>query len=256
MSKEKQEGKKVVLITGGASDTGKVLATRLAGEGHQVIITVREQAQTHRLIEDRKSKGTGFQVEVLDVTSPTSISGLIGIVTGQFGRIDVLINQIGYGLAGPIEDTSPEEAHTLFDLNFMGVHRVIRSVLPVMRQHHDGLIINMTSEFGNRGIPMLGFYCASKFALEAYSEALLEEVKPHNIRVCLVQPAMGTSTLSKKIELSVQSVSEHSPYYHRTTGMLRQLRMKYRTEAEPERIAGVIAGLIGEAKPRFRNLVE
>jgi short-subunit dehydrogenase len=119
----------------------------------------------------------------LDVTSDKSVNACIRAVIKRTGHIDILINNAGYGLSGAIEETSIQEAKSQFETNFFGAVRMVKTVLPIMRQQRRGQIINIRSMGGVVGNPFLGFYSASKFALEGYTEALHHEVKRFNITV-------------------------------------------------------------------------
>lgn len=169
---------KNVLITGTSSGFGKVMAEHLTKKGYNVIGTSRTPD---------KVKAT-YKLFQLDVRNDESVNAAIERFTKEVGNIDVLINNAGNGLAGAIEDTSIEEAKAQLETNFFGVVRVTKTVLPKMRAQKSGLIINISSIGGLIGLPFQGFYSASKFALEGYTEALRMEMKPFNIQIINVNP--------------------------------------------------------------------
>jgi NAD(P)-dependent dehydrogenase (short-subunit alcohol dehydrogenase family) len=170
--------KKVVLITGISSGFGKETAIQLLNKGHKVYGTLRQ------------NNGTvpGINVLHLDLTKPDTIDSAVREVLDREGRIDVVINNAGMHLGGPIEITPPEDFQRQIDTNLNGVIHIIRNVLPAMRQQGGGLIINISSIGGLMGLPFQGFYSTVKFALEGISQSLRMEVRAFSIKVVLVNP--------------------------------------------------------------------
>jgi short-subunit dehydrogenase len=153
---------KKILITGASSGIGKVVGEYLTKKGHSVIGTSRDP--------DRQQ--VEFEMIKLDVTDDASIDNAFQILFDRFDKIDVLINNAGFGICGPIESTSIKEAKDQFETNYFGVVRVTNKLLPHFRINKSGLIINISSLGGLIGMPFQGHYSASKFALEGYTEAL------------------------------------------------------------------------------------
>ena len=168
----------VILITGASSGFGKITAQMLSAQGHIVYGTSR------KLSEDMNE----VKMLVVDVTNSPSIRQAIDRILSEQGRIDVLINNAGMGIGGALELATEKEVNIQMNTNFFGVVNMCREVLPVMRKNRKGKIINISSIGGVMGIPYQGFYSASKFAVEGYSEALALEVHPFNIKVCVVEP--------------------------------------------------------------------
>lgn len=171
---------KTVLITGASSGIGKIIAEYLSQRGYRVVGTSRSKNQ--------ESGVRSFEMLQLDVTSDESVAGLMKYLSDQQLTVDVLINNAGYGLAGPLENFSMEEAKAQFETNFFGVVRMVNAFLPVMRSQGGGTIINTGSMAGLIGLPFQGHYTASKFALEGYLAALRMEVLPFNINVFNINP--------------------------------------------------------------------
>jgi len=169
-----------VLITGCSSGIGRDLAQRLTTSGYTVVATARKAETLDDLPAALKLP--------LDVTQAESVKQAVDCALQRFGRIDVLVNNAGYALPGAIEEISDEQIHQLFDVNVFGVIRMIRAVVPHMRHQGAGRIINMSSIAGKRAIPVNGTYCATKFALEALSDALRLELAPFGIQVVLIEP--------------------------------------------------------------------
>lgn len=174
----------VILVTGASSGIGRAIVDRLSREGHRVIGTSR---RAPGFPEGPVGPG-GAAMIPLDVTDQPSVDTAVSYVYEQYGRIDVLINNAGFGVAGSVEDTSPEEAIAQFDTNFFGVHRMVRSVLPIMRAQHSGRIVTVGSVAAILTVPFQGLYSATKHALEALMESVRIECRPFGVKGVLVEP--------------------------------------------------------------------
>ena len=179
---------KTVLITGASTGIGRACAELFLAEGWNVAATARRP----ETLADWASADRALALS-LDVTDEPSIAAALDAVRARFGAIDVLVNNAGIGLAGPIEAISTEQLQRHFATNLFGLAAVTRAVLPAMRQRGEGLIINVSSIVGRIGVPFLGAYSASKFAVEGLTEAIHYELQPFGVRVKLVEPA-GTRT--------------------------------------------------------------
>ncbi|MCR9064279.1 MAG: oxidoreductase [Cytophagales bacterium] len=177
--------KKVWFITGVSSGLGKQLAKEVLSQGQIVVGTFRKQAQVEEF--NKQNPGSSFGV-LIDVASSQMIIEGVKSIIDQFGKIDVLVNNAGYGVMGSVEEISDEEVRRQFEVNVFGVLTTLRSVLPNMRKARTGHIINITSIAGRIGSQGLGIYNGSKFALEGIGEALAAELKPLNIKVTNVEP--------------------------------------------------------------------
>ncbi len=179
---------KTILITGASTGFGRDTAETLARAGHKVFASMRDpEAKNHAHAE--ALRGQNIEVVELDVTDSKSVDRAVAAVIAKAGRIDVLINNAGVAAAGVSEAFTPEQATALFDVNVIGLHRVTRAVLPNLRHHKDGLIINFSSILGRVTFPFFGIYGASKFAVEALTDSLRYEVSQLGIDVVLVQPS-------------------------------------------------------------------
>jgi NAD(P)-dependent dehydrogenase (short-subunit alcohol dehydrogenase family) len=168
----------VVLVTGAASGIGRACVEHLAAKGHRVYGGDIDPQPV-----------PGVTMLRLDVTDERSAAAAIERIMDEAGRIDVLVNNAGFGIAGSIEDTSIEEARSQLEVNFFGVFQMARAALPQMRHQSRGLIINISSIGGLIALPFQGLYSASKFAVEGFTEALRMEVRPFGVDVVLVEPA-------------------------------------------------------------------
>ncbi|MEI6948486.1 SDR family oxidoreductase [Paraflavisolibacter sp. H34] len=178
---------KVILITGASTGLGATLAGYLAGKGHTVYATSRHIEQG----------SAAYNVLNMDVGSEESIRRAVETIVQRHGRIDVLINNAGLGIAGPIESVAAADVQRVFDTNVLGVIRTSQAVLPSMRQQRSGLIINISSIGSETGLPYRGVYSASKAALDRITEALRIELAPFGVQACYVQPGGIRTDINK-----------------------------------------------------------
>jgi NADP-dependent 3-hydroxy acid dehydrogenase YdfG len=176
---------KVWFITGTSSGFGRALAEEVLAKGERVVATARKPEVLRDLTQ--KYPDTARAVK-LDVTNLEEVKSAISEAINEFGRIDVLVNNAGYALVGAIEETSDEQIRQQFDTNLFGVLNVTREALPILRGQKSGHIVNIGSAVGFVAYPSLGYYSATKFALEGLSEALAAEVAPHGIKTTIVEP--------------------------------------------------------------------
>jgi NAD(P)-dependent dehydrogenase (short-subunit alcohol dehydrogenase family) len=207
-------GARVLVITGAASGLGRAVAETMAARGWWVFATMREPARPEgaALRALASEKGWRLETPALDVTSDTSVGACAAHVfetTG--GRVDVLLNNAGFMLAGPLEETSPDELAAQLDTNVVGVHRVTRAFLPAMRARGEGCLAFVGSVSGRVALPFIAGYHASKWALAAWVEGLRYEVAPFGLRVVLFEPGPFATELHAK-ERRARETDTRSPY--------------------------------------------
>ncbi len=178
--------KKVWLITGCSSGFGHELAKQLLEGGHQVAVTARNTAKVQDLVEINSDNSLAIE---LDVTNKEQVAVAIAKAESHFGKIDVLVNNAGFGYFGAIEESDEASVRSMFEANFWGLAEMTRAVLPKMRERRSGAIVNISSIGGFVGNPGVGYYNATKFAVNGFSEALMKEVKPLGIKVINVMPS-------------------------------------------------------------------
>lgn len=176
---------KTVLITGASTGIGRVTAQMFADRGWNVAATMRTPEKS-----DLATKSDRIRLFKLDVTDQASVDAAVRDVIAQFGAIDVVVNNAGYGLLGPFEAQTDEQIRRQFETNLFGVLNVTRAVLPHMRERKQGRIINVGSAAGRMTIPLYSMYSATKWALEGFSEGLWLELRQHNIKVKIIEPGM------------------------------------------------------------------
>lgn len=229
-----------VLITGVSSGIGQATAQLLDQRGFTVFGTSR----------NRDGVATpGVHMLPLDVCLNQSVEACVSAVLKESGRLDILINNAGYAFIGAIEEAALEEAKSQFETNFFGVMRMVKAVLPIMRKQGSGQIINVSSLVGIAPLPFAGYYSASKFALEGFTEALRHEVKPFNIKVSLVEPAFIKTNFMRNRELAVNHISDYDPWRKRVSDTVGQ---READGAEPTLVAECIGHIVESKSPGLR----
>jgi NAD(P)-dependent dehydrogenase (short-subunit alcohol dehydrogenase family) len=236
--------KKIVLITGVSSGIGQATAQLLAQHGFAVFGTSRDPSSVETM--------SGVEVLPLDVRSDELVNSCVDTVVKRTGRLDILVNNAGYSLVGPIEEALLEEAKAQFETNFFGVVRMVKKVLPIMRKQASGQIINISSGAGLTPLPFVGFYSASKFALEGYTEALRHEVKPFHIRVSLVEPGYIKSHLRQNQQFATDQISDYDPWRKRASGVRHEWEERL---PEPTLVAECALCIVGSKSPKLRYRV-
>jgi short-subunit dehydrogenase len=241
--------KSVVLITGASRGIGLACARHLANNNCIVYGTSRNP----ETVPGQKSPDD-FHMIQMDVNDSESVRvGIQQIITEQ-GQIDVLINNAGIVLAGPLEQTAIDEAKLQFETNFFGVARVCKTVLPYMRDKRAGLIINIGSMAGLFGLPYEGFYSSSKFAIEGYSEALSNEVYSFGIKVVIVEPG-DHDTDQATYRIIIKDAYTDPDYSARFKSTMDVIYSDETSGNDPHRVAVRILRIIRSKKPRLRYVV-
>jgi NAD(P)-dependent dehydrogenase (short-subunit alcohol dehydrogenase family) len=230
---------RVWLITGCSSGFGRMLVEKLLPRGECVAATAREVAQLEGL---GPAGGEGLLCAPLDVTRGAQIRRAVELTLARFGRIDVLVNNAGYGYFSLQEDGDIDEIRRLFETNVFGLIRLTQAVLPAMRQAGSGVVVNLSSVAGRVAFPRSGFYNASKFAVEALSEALYYEVAPLGIRTVIVEPGSFATDFVPRSAVREEKMNHHtSPYDRLNEGWNRRMSQVLVKGQDP---AQVVAGII------------
>lgn len=235
--KKNEHSSKIIFITGASSGIGFATAEYLSTQGYKVYGTSRRPENNTNI--------TKFELLKMDVCDEASVKSVVDSIIQKEGRIDVLVNNAGYGIGAAIEDTTPEMAEAQVNTNFFGLYRVQHYVLKQMKAQDSGLIINLSSIGGVIGLPYQGLYSASKFAVEGMTEALYKELYSSNIRVCMIEPgdfktgftASRENVISKNESLNKsRDIIEHDE----------------QSGQPPIKIAQLIAKLICKKRPKLR----
>lgn len=228
---------KVWLITGSSTGLGRALAQAVLERGYHLVATARQPEQLKELNDRYPDRVTTI---ALDVTNAQSIQQAIEAALNAYNRIDVLVNNAGYGTVGAIEEVNDDDIRRQFDTNLFGAINVTRAVLPTLREQRSGHILNISSANGISAFAGVGIYSATKFALEAISEALAQEVKPLGIKVTIIEPGSSRTNFSSR---ALSTLSHQINDYAQTSGKIVQ-RLQERDGKQPNDPAKAAAAMI------------
>jgi NAD(P)-dependent dehydrogenase (short-subunit alcohol dehydrogenase family) len=240
--------KRVWMITGASRGMGAEITAAALAQGDAVVATARKSSA----ITDALGSQPGLLAVDLDVTSESAALQAVKLAMEHFGRVDVLVNNAGYGLAGAVEESSAEEVRSIFDTNVMGLLNVTRAVLPRMRSQRSGHVINMSSLGGYQVGAGFGVYGSTKFAVEGLSEALHAELTPLGIHVTVVEPGyFRTDFLDSSSAMEARNVIAD---YAETAGKVRVSARAYshRQPGDPKRLAQALLTLVSAENPPLR----
>jgi NAD(P)-dependent dehydrogenase (short-subunit alcohol dehydrogenase family) len=240
--------KRVWMITGASRGMGAEITAAALAHGDAVVATARKSSA----ITNAPGSQPGLLAVDLDVTNESAALQAVKLAMEHFGRIDVLVNNAGYGLAGAVEESSAEEVRSIFDTNVMGLLNVTRAVLPHMRSRRSGHVINMSSLGGYRVGAGFGVYGSTKFAVEGLSEALHAELSPLGIHVTVVEPGyFRTDFLDSSSAMEAKNVIAD---YAETAGKVRASARAYnhRQPGDPKRLAQALLTLVSAGNPPLR----
>jgi NAD(P)-dependent dehydrogenase (short-subunit alcohol dehydrogenase family) len=233
----------IALVTGASSGVGRATVVALAARGYRVFGTSRRPGG---------DAPADVEMVALDVRDYASVAACVQTVSGAGGRLDLLVNNAGYEQAGAAEELSLDEARAQFETNFFGVVRMVKAVLPLMRRQGAGRIINVSSLAGLAPIPFMAIYSASKFALDGWTEALRQEVKPFGIHVSQVEPGFLKTAMMTNRQGPAATIADYDRWRERAAAAIRAAE-----EAGPggEIVAEAIAAIAASATPKLRYLV-
>jgi NAD(P)-dependent dehydrogenase (short-subunit alcohol dehydrogenase family) len=247
-----------ILITGATSGIGRGLALRLAAAGHHVIASGRGQTALDALQTEAAGKGLHLETVLLDVTNSASIDAARDEVDRRTSSkgLDVLINNAGYALYGPLEVLKKEDIQAQFETNVFGLLAVTRAFIPHMRERHAGRIINISSVMGRVSFPYTGAYNATKYSVECFSDTLRSELAPFGIQVVIIEPSTTRSGFWKRDTVALSKYATADSPYAESLGIteryLRGLEVK---GVEPERVVRVVELAVEAIHPKARYLV-
>jgi NAD(P)-dependent dehydrogenase (short-subunit alcohol dehydrogenase family) len=248
--------RRVAIVTGSSSGFGLLTTVELAKAGFRVVASMRDIGRRELLDKAADSAGVGANIDVrqLDVTNFTGMPAFVEQVITDYGRIDVLLNNAGFAVAGFIEDLKLEEIRAQFETNFFGHVALTKAVLPVMRQQRSGHIIMVSSISGLHGSPTISSYSASKHALEGWSESLRIEVNSLGIKVVLVEPgSFQTDIWTRNARIAEKAFGGAS--INRERGERMRDRIQQLPKKDPIAVARVIAQIAQDPNPKLRYVV-
>ena len=245
---------KVAVVTGASSGIGFETALALAREGYHTYATMRDITKSDKIKELGEKDGLKINVLELDVDNDDSVKVAIKKILDEKQRIDVLVNNAGWGLWGCVEDVSVDEFKTQFETNFFSVIRLIQEVGPTMRKQGSGKIINISSVAGRIGFPASPAYISSKFALEGLSESLRLEMAPFGVDVIIIEPGVIKTNFLNPVRLAKKSESD-TAYRDITTKVVSGVKMMAEMGTPPKEVADTIVKSINDDKPLPRYIV-
>jgi len=244
------ENKKVVLITGASSGMGKTTALFLSKLGFIVYAGTRKPEKLHDI------KDTNLIPIALDITDTKSIQTTINTIIKEENKIDILINNAGYGLVATVEDVTEEEMFEQFNINVFGVLRVCKAVIPKMREQNSGIIINISSFLGKIGLPLLTLYNSSKYAVEGITDSLRYELKDFNIRVHSIMPGFFSTNFAKdNLKVNSNTFQEDSAYSHLVKNLAPVIVDQINNGNPTDEVAELILEIIENEKFKARDTV-
>ena len=212
--KSRGNKKTVAVVTGSSSGIGFETCLSLARNGFHTYATMRNLAKSDSIIDLKQKEKLPLEAAQLDVTNDKSIKEAIGKIIHEQERIDVLVNNAGYALVGPLEEISVQEFIEQFETNVFGVMRVIQEVLPYMRRQRSGTIVNISSVSGIIAFPITSAYVSSKFALEGLSESMAYELEQFGIKVVLIEPGVIKTNFNKNLRVGKMVASTNDSTSH------------------------------------------
>ena len=227
----------VAIVTGASSGIGEATALALARRGYAVFLAARRPDRLHAAAERCKRAGGLARAIVTDVTDVTQVESLVRAAVDEFARVDVMVNNAGYGLHGRVHETTVEQTRRILEVNYFGVFHGCRAVVPVMIRQGFGHIFNVSSVIGKRGTPFNGAYCATKFAVCGLTDSLRVEMNPHGVRVTCVCPGLTDTEFFGRVE---GGTVRKKTSFRRLRGLQR-----------PELVARKIAATVGKDTPEL-----
>ena len=242
---------KVALVTGSSSGIGLETALALARDGFHTFASMRDVKKSAELEHAARKESLGINIIELDVTSEDSIVTAIKKIISDKGRIDVLVNNAGYGQFGCTEDVSVDDFREQFETNFFSIVKVIQEVSPIMRKQESGIIVNISSVVGRMGLPGSSAYISTKFALEGLSECLRYELGQFGIKTTLIEPGVIKTNFFDSMKVPESKIDEK--YKNLTDNILAGLKMMVEMGTAPSQVANVILKAIHDKEilPRY-----
>jgi len=245
---------KVAIVTGTSSGIGFETSLALAREGYFTYATMRDTTKSNKIKEIAQKENLKINVLELDVDDEKSVKSAIAQILDQKQRIDVLVNNAGWGLWGCVEDVSVDEFKEQFETNFFSIIRLIQEVAPTMRKQSSGTIVNVSSVVGRIGFPASPAYISSKFALEGLSESLRFEFAPFGVDVIIIEPGVIKTNFMKNMKMAKKSELD-TVYKDITTKVVSGVKMMVEMGTPPKEVANTIVKAIKDKKPLPRYVV-
>jgi NAD(P)-dependent dehydrogenase (short-subunit alcohol dehydrogenase family) len=252
MTLSSSHNQKVAVVTGSSSGIGYETSLILARNGFLTYATMRNLNKSENIKLNASRENLPIHIKQLDVTDDISVKDAIQAILNETGRIDVLVNNAGYGLNGAFEDLAMDEIKTQYETNFFGLIRTTQAVLPIMRKQKSGIIVNISSGAGRIGYPGGSAYVSTKFAVEGLSESMAYELDPFGIKVILVEP--GVIKTNFAMVVAKKSQDPNSPYSQIMQKMGASFEEMMKNASTPDVVAKVVLDAVRNQSPNLRYL--
>ncbi len=245
----------VAIVTGSSSGIGYETALVLARNGFRTYATMRNLDKAKSLLDTAKKEKLALYTIKLDVTDERSVNNAIKTIKSDAGRIDVLVNNAGYGVIGALEDLSMDEIKAQYETNVFGLIRVTQAVLPTMREQKSGIIVNISSIGGKMAMPLSSPYIATKFAVEGLSESIAYDLEKFGIKVVIIEPGAIKTNFDSGMIVAKKNQSPNSPYYDTMQKFQNSISSIVKNGTPAVKVAEVILKAITTSTPDLRYTV-
>jgi NAD(P)-dependent dehydrogenase (short-subunit alcohol dehydrogenase family) len=252
---ESSTTQKVAIVTGSSTGIGYQTSLELARNGFLTYATMRNLNKAENITSVATKEVLPLHVKQLDVTDDASVKNAVEAILSETGeRIDVLVNNAGYGLNGAFEDLAMEEIKAQYETNVFGLIRVTQAVLPTMRRQKSGTIVNISSGAGRFGFPSGSAYVSTKFAVEGLSESISYELEPFGIKVVIVEPGVIRTNFGNGLVVAKKSQDPKSPYSQKMQKIANSFEKLMKNSSSPELVANVVLKAVKDESPNLRYL--
>jgi NAD(P)-dependent dehydrogenase (short-subunit alcohol dehydrogenase family) len=254
MESSPSSNNKVAVVTGSSTGIGYETSLILARNGFLTYATMRNLNKGENINSVATKENLPIQIKQLDVTDDVSVTNAIQAISSEAGRIDVLVNNAGYGLNGAFEDLAMDEIKAQYETNVFGLIRTTQAVLPIMRRQKSGTIVNISSGAGRFGFPTGSAYVSTKFAVEGLSESMSYELEPFGIKVAIVEPGVIRTNFGDGLIVAKKSQDPNSPYSQMMQRSAAGFEKMMKNASSPDVVAKVVLNAIRDENPSLRYL--
>jgi NAD(P)-dependent dehydrogenase (short-subunit alcohol dehydrogenase family) len=254
MASSSSSNQKVAVVTGSSTGIGYETSLILARNGFLTYATMRNLNKSESIESITTKENLPINIKQLDVTDDTSVKNAVEAISSETGRIDLLVNNAGYGLNGAFEDLAMDEIKAQYETNLFGLIRTTQAVLPIMRRQKSGTVINISSGVGRFGLPGSSAYVSTKFAVEGLSESMSYELEPFGIKVVLVEPGVIKTNFVDGMVIARKSQDPKSPYSQIIQKMVTGLEEMMKNGSSPDLVAKVVLNAATNENPSLRYL--
>jgi NAD(P)-dependent dehydrogenase (short-subunit alcohol dehydrogenase family) len=252
---ESSTNQKVAIVTGSSTGIGYEISLALARDEFITYATMRNLSKAEGIKRVATKENLPIRIKQLDVTDDASVKNAVEAISSETGgRIDVLVNNAGYGLNGAFEDLAMDEIKSQYETNVFGLIRTTQAVLPIMRRQKSGTIVNISSGAGRFGFPSGSAYVSTKFAVEGLSESISYELEPFGIKVVIVEPGVIRTNFGNGLVVAKKSQDPNSPYSQMMKKIAHSFEELMKNSSSPDLVANVVLNAVKDENPNLRYL--